>query len=77
VLLSVEKISKAFGDQTVLDGISLETRQGDRVAMVGPIEASQSTLCKILTGELHADSGSSKTKIEQLDEHYQETIELN
>ncbi len=45
--------------------------------MVGPIEASQSTLSKILTGELHADSGSSKTKIEQLDEHYQETIELN
>ena len=45
--------------------------------MVGPIEASQSTLFKILAGELHADSGSSKTKNEQLDEHYQETIELN
>ena len=77
MLLSVEKIPKAVGDQTVLDGISLEIRQGNRVALVGPNEASQSTLCKILTGELLVDSGSIHAKIEQLHVHNQETIELN
>lgn len=58
VLLAAEGISKTFGDRTILDGVSLELRRGDHVALVGPNGAGKTTLLKILTGEQDADAGT-------------------
>jgi len=41
----------------VLDGIDLELRRGDHVALVGPNGAGKSSLLNILTGQLAPDAG--------------------
>ena len=58
-VLAVEGVSKAYGDNRVLDGISLTVRRGERVAVIGANGLGKSTLLKIATGQLAADDGAS------------------
>jgi len=55
--LSLEGISKAYGDNRVLEDVSLTVRRGERVAIIGPNGIGKSTLLKIATGEVEADAG--------------------
>lgn len=57
IVLSCNNICKSYGINTVLDNISFNLQDGDRVGLIGPNGAGKSTLFKILAGELHADSG--------------------
>jgi ATPase subunit of ABC transporter with duplicated ATPase domains len=41
----------------VLAGVSLTVRRGERVAVIGPNGLGKSTLLKIITGAVSADSG--------------------
>jgi ATPase subunit of ABC transporter with duplicated ATPase domains len=52
-----EGVSKAFGDNQVLEDVSLTVRRGERVAILGPNGIGKSTLLKILVGQLAADAG--------------------
>lgn len=55
--LSVENVSKTFGDRTVLDQLSFGLSQGQKVALVGINGSGKSTLLKVLTGLETPDSG--------------------
>ena len=55
--LAVEALSKAYGDNRVLDGVSLTIERGDRLAIIGPNGIGKSTLLKIVIGEVAADAG--------------------
>ncbi len=57
VLLSVDRVSKTFGDKAVLREVQFELRSGNHIALVGPNGAGKTTLLKILTGEVAADAG--------------------
>ncbi len=57
--IEINEVSKSFGDKTVLDGINLRIAQGEIFGLLGPSGAGKTTLIKILTGQLEADSGSS------------------
>ncbi len=59
-VLSIDAVSKAYGDNRVLDRVSLRVRRGERVAILGPNGLGKSTLLKIATGVLAADAGSVK-----------------
>lgn len=59
-LLTVENISKKLEEEQVLENISFTVTKGDKIAFVGPAGLAKSTLFKILSGELEADSGSFK-----------------
>jgi ATP-binding cassette, subfamily F, member 3 len=58
VLLLVDRVSKTFGDKQVLREVQFDLRTGNRVALVGPNGVGKTTLLKILTGEVSADSGT-------------------
>ncbi len=58
--ITINKISKSFGEKKVLDGIDLNIRKGEIFGLIGPSGAGKTTLIKILTGQLRADGGNSE-----------------
>ena len=56
-LLSVDNISKSYGERCLLDGVSFRINEGDKIAFIGCNGAGKSTLFKIIKGVEHADSG--------------------
>jgi len=56
-VLRVKNLSKSFGRTVVLDNVSLEIKRGEKVAMTGKNGTGKSTLIKIITDILKADSG--------------------
>src|SRR4051794_23805855 len=56
-VLALEGVSKSFGPVQALQGVNLEVRPGEVVALVGDNGAGKSTLVKIIAGIHAADSG--------------------
>ena len=54
----VEGLGKNFGDLAVVDGVSLEVRDGEFVAIVGPSGCGKSTLLNIIAGFERAGRGA-------------------
>ncbi|HEU5315110.1 MAG TPA: ABC-F family ATP-binding cassette domain-containing protein [Chloroflexota bacterium] len=57
MLLAVDRVSKRFGPQVVLNDVSFVVNETDRIALVGPNGAGKSTLLKIMAGRVAADAG--------------------
>ncbi|SLN65037.1 ABC transporter ATP-binding protein uup [Aquimixticola soesokkakensis] len=53
-------VSKRFGDKLILSDFNIKIGRGDRIAFVGPNGVGKTTLLKMLTGEIPADSGEIK-----------------
>ncbi len=58
VLLEVEAVGKRFGPLTVLDGVSLEVRDGEVLAIIGPSGSGKSTLLNCIANLETIDSGA-------------------
>lgn len=56
-MLRLCDLSKSYGDRTLLDSISLNVPQGEKVALVGQNGCGKSTLLGIICGELAPDGG--------------------
>jgi branched-chain amino acid transport system ATP-binding protein len=56
-LMRAEGLRKSFGGQTVLDGVSLDLKQGEVVLLRGANGSGKTTLLNILTGNLEPDAG--------------------
>jgi len=56
--IEVRDLRKSFGSQTVLDGIRLDVRQGETLAVLGRSGTGKSVLLKLLIGLQTPDSGS-------------------
>ena len=54
----IEHINKRFGQQEVLQDVSLDIPEGQVLGLLGPNGAGKSTLMKILIGLWKADSGT-------------------
>ncbi len=50
-------MTKQFGEQIVLNGLTAEFRSGETVGLVGANGCGKTTLFRIITGELEADTG--------------------
>ena len=56
-LLTVQNISKSYGDRRVLNDVSFRVNKGDKIAFIGDNGAGKSTLFKIIRGNISSDSG--------------------
>jgi ATP-binding cassette subfamily F protein 3 len=56
-VLKVHSITKSYGADPVLDGVSFVLSPGERVGLVGPNGSGKSTLLRIISGELKPDTG--------------------
>lgn len=56
-MIIAHNISKFYGSQKALDGVSFKAEKGKIIGLLGPNGAGKSTLIKILTGYLAADEG--------------------
>ncbi|WP_437278278.1 ABC-F family ATP-binding cassette domain-containing protein [Sorangium sp. So ce375] len=57
-VLTAHDLHKSFGPQTILDGVSVNIRTGERVGLVGVNGSGKSTLARILAGQEQPDSGT-------------------
>jgi len=58
VTLRVRDVSVALGGTPILDGVDLDVRDGELLALVGPNGAGKSTLLAVLAGDLEPDRGT-------------------
>ena len=58
LVAEAKSVCKSFGDQLVVQEVSVRVRRGDRLGFIGPNGAGKTTLLKLLTGELVPDSGT-------------------
>ena len=56
----VDNLTKIYGTQKAIDGVSFSINSGEIVGFLGPNGAGKSTTMKILTGFLSPNSGSAK-----------------
>ncbi|NNM77546.1 ATP-binding cassette domain-containing protein [Sphingomonas sp. ID1715] len=56
-VITADKVTKRFGERTIIKDFSLRIQRGDRIGIVGANGAGKTTLLKLLTGELQPDEG--------------------
>lgn len=57
-IFEVRNLKKTFGGLNVTNNVSISMSPGDRVALIGPNGAGKTTFVNLVTGNLHASSGS-------------------
>ncbi|MEY8573818.1 ATP-binding cassette domain-containing protein [Oscillospiraceae bacterium 21-37] len=57
-ILTVNDVTVSFGEETILEGITLEMQKGEHIGLVGVNGSGKTTLFKTLTGEYTPDAGS-------------------
>ena len=58
MLLEVHDVTKQYGPQKALDGVSVSVPKGQIVGLLGPNGAGKSTLMKSILGYLPTDGGT-------------------
>ncbi len=76
-VISLNGVSKSYGETAVYRGVNLSLSRGDRVALVGPNGAGKTTMLKILAGVLPIDGGERRTGHNVVTSYYaQHVLEL-
>lgn len=58
MILQLQNITKSFGVDVILENISLQVDNGEKVGLIGANGAGKTTLLNIITGQLSHDSGN-------------------
>lgn len=57
IVLSCRNIKKSYGIETVVEDVTFSINEGEKTGFIGANGAGKSTIFKIMTGEIEADSG--------------------
>ncbi len=61
IVLTARHLTKRF-DRTLFEGVDLELRKGQRIALVGPNGAGKTTLLRLLLGEARSDDPAAEVR---------------
>lgn len=61
-VLTLHEVDKSFGIRNILEDISFQVNEGDKIGVIGGNGAGKTTLFKLITGELSSDGGSIRLK---------------
>jgi len=75
-MIKFENLTRYYGDICAVDNISFEVKKGEILGFLGPNGAGKTTTYRILTGYLHATSGTIKVKDYDIHEHQLEIKKL-
>ncbi|WOK35404.1 ABC-F family ATP-binding cassette domain-containing protein [Sphingomonas sp. C3-2] len=56
-VITLDGVTKSFGDRAVIKDFTFKVQRGDRIGLVGSNGAGKTTLLKLMTGELAPDEG--------------------
>jgi putative ABC transport system ATP-binding protein len=65
-VVRLDNVCKEYGDTTALDGVTLEIRTGEAVAVMGPSGCGKSTMLNMIAGLDRPTSGSVRVHGEEL-----------
>lgn len=71
-MVIIENVKKKYGGVAALDGVSLSVHCGEIFGLIGPDGAGKTTLFRILTTLLHADSGTAMVAGYDVERQYKE-----
>ncbi len=57
LVAKLDKVSKNWGDRTIVSNFSTIIKRGDRLGIAGPNGSGKTTLVNLITGKTHCDSG--------------------
>ena len=58
MVIDAERVTKRFGDRTIIKDFTLRIQRGDRIGVVGANGAGKTTLLRLLTGDIEPDEGT-------------------
>ncbi|RJQ52233.1 MAG: energy-dependent translational throttle protein EttA [Nitrospiraceae bacterium] len=61
VVIEADNVSKAYGDNLLMEGMTFSLPPGGIIGIIGPNGAGKTTLFRMITGQVQPDSGSFKT----------------
>lgn len=74
-VLTIEGLSKSFGDNTLFSGIDMDIKRGEHVALIGGNGTGKTTILKMINKLIPKDSGAiilgSRVKIGYYDQEHQ------
>ncbi|MFJ9624414.1 ribosomal protection-like ABC-F family protein [Streptomyces sp. NPDC101181] len=75
--LTLKDVSKAYGDRSVLDQVTLTVRPGEKAAVIGENGSGKSTLLRLLAGAEEPDSGELTVRFPGGTGHLAQTLGLD
>ena len=77
-VLSLERLSLRYGQEIILDNLSLQLNNGQILGLLGPNGAGKTTIFNLITGLVSPDFGSIKIKSEDITKYpiYQRTLKF-
>lgn len=67
LVISIKDLKKSFGSLNVLNGVNLDIKRGENIAVLGRSGTGKSVLIKIISGLLKPDSGLVKVLDQEVD----------
>jgi len=75
MVISLKELKKSFGQVHVLDGVNLEMKAGENIAILGRSGSGKSVLIKIISGLLKPDGGLVKVLGQEVDKLNEEDLQ--
>ncbi|MEU4175494.1 ABC-F family ATP-binding cassette domain-containing protein [Streptomyces sp. NPDC026589] len=75
--LAIKDVSKAYGDRSVLDQVTLAVRPGEKTAVIGENGSGKSTLLRLLAGVEEPDTGEITVRFPGGTGYLAQTLDLD